>query len=125
MSKLNHLIQGLSDEEVILSRQKNGFNSLDHQNKNYFLASLIEMIKEPMFLLLVLATSLYFITAKYADGIFMTLAIVLISAISLYQESRSRNAIALLKKLSQPKSKVIRNGEILEMPSEESGEDEV
>ena len=119
MSKLNHLIQGLSDEEVILSRQKNGFNSLDHQNKNYFLASLIEMIKEPMFLLLVLATSLYFITAKYADGIFMTLAIVLISAISLYQESRSRNAIALLKKLSQPKSKVIRNGEILEIPSEE------
>ena len=119
MSKLNHLIQGLSDEEVILSRQKNGFNSLDHQNKNYFLASLIEMIKEPMFLLLVLATSLYFITAKYADGIFMTLAIVLISAISLYQESRSRNAIALLKKLSQPKSKVIRNGEIIEIPSEE------
>ena len=119
MSKLNHLIQGLSDEEVILSRQKNGFNSLDHQDKNYFLASLIEMIKEPMFLLLVLATSLYFITAKYADGIFMTLAIVLISAISLYQESRSRNAIALLKKLSQPKSKVIRNGEILEIPSEE------
>jgi Ca2+-transporting ATPase len=119
MSKLNHLIQGLSDEEVIQSRQKNGFNSLDHQDKNYFLASLIEMIKEPMFLLLVLATSLYFITAKYADGIFMTLAIVLISAISLYQESRSRNAIALLKKMSQPKSKVIRNGEILEIPSEE------
>lgn len=119
MEKSNHLIQGLSDEEVILSRQKNGFNSLDHQDKNYFLASLIEMIKEPMFLLLVLATSLYFITAKYADGIFMTLAIVLISAISLYQESRSRNAIALLKKMSQPKSKVIRNGEILEIPSEE------
>ena len=119
MEKSNHLLRGLSDEEVILSRQKNGFNSLDHQDKNYFLASLIEMIKEPMFLLLVLATSLYFITAKYADGIFMTLAIVLISAISLYQESRSRNAIALLKKMSQPKSKVIRNGEILEIPSEE------
>ena len=119
MEKSNHLLRGLSDEEVIQSRQKNGFNSLDYQDKNYFLASLIEMIKEPMFLLLVLATSLYFITAKYADGIFMTLAIVLISAISLYQESRSRNAIALLKKLSQPKSKVIRNGEILEIPSEE------
>jgi Ca2+-transporting ATPase len=119
MSKLNHLIQGLSDQEVIQSRQKHGFNSLDHQDKNYFLASLIEMIKEPMFLLLVLATSLYFITAKYGDGIFMVMAIVLISAISLYQESKSRNAIALLKKMSQPKSKVIRNGEILEIPSEE------
>ncbi len=35
------------------------------------------------------------------------------------KESRSRNAIELLKKLSQPKSKVIRNGEIIEIPSEE------
>jgi Ca2+-transporting ATPase len=72
-----------------------------------------------MFLLLLTATSIYFITGKYGDGIFMVMAIVLISAISLYQESKSRNAIALLKKISQPKSKVIRNGEILEIPSEE------
>src|SRR3970040_1013511 len=49
----------------------------------------------------------------------MAAAIVLVSTISLYQESRSRNAIELLKKLSQPKSKVIRNGEIIEIPSEE------
>ena len=49
----------------------------------------------------------------------MAIAIVLVSTISLYQESRSRNAIELLKKLSQPKSKVIRNGEIIEIPSEE------
>jgi len=119
MEKSIHLLRGLSDKEAIQSREKNGYNSLEHQDKNYFLASLIEMVQEPMFLLLVLATSIYFITAKYADGIFMGLAILLVSAISLYQESRSRNAIALLKKLSQPKSKVIRNGEILEIPSEE------
>lgn len=119
MTSSNHSLQGLSTEEALLSREKNGRNSLDHQDKNYFLTSLIEMFKEPMFLLLLLATSIYFITGKYADGIFMTLAIVLVSTISLYQESRSRNAIELLKKLSQPKSKVIRNGEIIEIPSEE------
>lgn len=119
MEKSNHSLKGLSDEEVVQSREKNGFNSLDFHYKNSFLVSLIDLVKEPMFLLLLTATSIYFITGKYADGIFMTLAIVLISAISLYQESRSRNAIALLKKLSQPKSKVIRNGEILEIPSEE------
>jgi len=119
MTQSNHSLQGLSDDEVIKSRKENGSNSLEHQDKNHFLASLIEMIKEPMFLLLLLATSIYFITGKYADGIFMTLAIILVSTISLYQESRSRNAIELLKKLSQPKSKVIRNGEIIEIPSEE------
>ena len=119
MTQSNHSLQGLSDEEVIQSRKENGSNSLEHQHKNHFLASLIDMIKEPMFLLLIIATSIYFITGKYADGIFMTAAIILVSTISLYQESRSRNAIELLKKLSQPKSKVIRNGEIIEIPSEE------
>jgi Ca2+-transporting ATPase len=37
----------------------------------------------------------------------------------LYQESKSRNAIEALEKLTQPKSKVIRNGVVLEIPSEE------
>ncbi|MBK9224390.1 MAG: cation-translocating P-type ATPase [Flavobacterium sp.] len=110
---------GLTESDVVLSRMENGTNSLEHQNKNNLIASLIDMIKEPMFLLLLTATSIYFITGEYGDGIFMTAAIVLVSAISLYQESRSRNAIESLKKLSQPKSKVIREGKVQEVPSEE------
>ncbi|MGV1012704.1 MAG: cation-translocating P-type ATPase [Flavobacterium sp.] len=110
---------GLSNEEVISSRNKGGTNSLDHQQKNHFLISLLEMIKEPMFLLLVAAASIYYITGDYGDGIFMTVAIVLVSAISLFQESRSRNAIDALKKLSQPNSKVFRNSVLVEIPSEE------
>lgn len=119
MEQSKRPFEGLSDEEVIQSRKKNGANSLEHNNKNHFLVSLTEMVKEPMFLLLLTATSIYFITGDYGDGIFMAIAIVLVSAISLYQESRSRNAIELLKKLSQPKSKVIRDGKIIEIPSEE------
>ncbi len=119
MEETKHSLRGLSDAEVVQSRKENGYNSLEHQKKNYFLSSLIEMIKEPMFLLLILATSLYFITGKYGDGIFMMVAILLVSTISLYQESRSRNAIEGLRKLVQPKSKVIRNGLIVEISSEE------
>ncbi len=119
MAPSNYSLRGLSDAEVTQSREKNGFNSLDHQVKNHFITSLIEMIKEPMFLLLLVATSIYFIMGDFADGIFMTVAIILVSTISLYQESKSRNAIEELKKLTQPKSKVIRNGEIIEIPSEE------
>lgn len=119
MTRFNQTIIGLTDDEVKQSRAKNGLNSLDHQDKNTFLSSLIEMVKEPMFLLLITATSVYFITGDYGNGIFMIVAIVLVSTISLYQESKSRNAIESLKKLSQPKSKVIRNGEIIEIPSEE------
>ena len=110
---------GLSNEEVISSRNKGGTNSLEHQQKNHFLISLLEMIKDPMFLLLVAAASIYYISGDYGDGIFMTVAIVLVSAISLFQESRSRNAIDALKKLSQPNSKVFRNSVLVEIPSEE------
>ncbi len=112
-------ISGLSNEEVTSSRTKNGTNSLEHQEKNHFLISLLEMVKEPMFLLLVAAASIYYISGDYGDGIFMTVAIFLVAAISLFQEARSRNAIDALKKLSQPKSKVIRNNEVIEIPSEE------
>ncbi|WP_395067112.1 cation-translocating P-type ATPase [Flavobacterium sp.] len=119
MTKEQNKIAGLSNKEVIFSRNKNGSNSLEHQEKNHFLMSLLEMIKEPMFLLLVAAAGIYYISGDYGDGIFMTVAIFLVAAISLFQEARSRNAIESLKKLSQPKSKVIRNSELVEIPSEE------
>lgn len=119
MATANQSAFGLSKVEVEQSRIKNGINSTDHQKKNHLLSSITEMIKEPMFLLLLTATSIYFITADYGNGIFMAIAIILVSTISLYQESKSRNAIEALHKLTQPKSKVIRNGELIEIPSEE------
>ena len=119
MTENHKLITGLSNDEVVASRKKWGFNSLEHQQKNHLLISIIEIVKEPMFLLLFVAASIYYITGDYGDGIFMTIAILLVATISLFQEARSRNAIDALKKLSQPKSKVIRNGEIIEIPSEE------
>lgn len=112
-------IKGLSEAEVAESRIKNGANSLDHQDKNNFWTSVVEICKEPMFLLLATATSIYFITGEHSNGIFMSIAIILIASISLYQESKSKNAIQALEKLTQPKSKVIREGIIMEIASEE------
>ncbi|WP_396174516.1 cation-translocating P-type ATPase [Flavobacterium sp.] len=119
MTNVKTTFKGLTNNEVITSRIENGSNSLEYHKKNHFLISLFAMAKEPMFLLLVIAASIYYITGDYGDGIFMTLAIFLVAGISLFQEARSRNAIETLKKLSQPKSKVIRNSEIIEIPSEE------
>jgi Ca2+-transporting ATPase len=119
MSEKKLPLQGLSNDQVVESRVKNGLNSIDYQDTNTFLSSLIAMVKAPMFLLLITAASIYFIIADYGNGIFMTAAIILVSTISLYQESKSRNAIESLRKLTQPKSKVIRNGAIMEIPSKE------
>jgi len=44
---------------------------------------------------------------------------VLVATISLYQDSRSRNALEKLKNFSEPSSKVIRNGELIEIKTEE------
>ena len=119
MSDSKKNITGLSDLEVLESAKKHGTNSVEHQKKNHFLNSILDIVKEPMFLLLFTATSIYFITGDYGDGIFMAFAIVFVMAISVFQESRSRNAIEALKKLTQPKCKVIRNSQLIEIPTEE------
>ncbi|MFM2203194.1 MAG: hypothetical protein RLZZ605_158 [Bacteroidota bacterium] len=110
---------GLTDKEVTASRAANGRNALAYQNKNKLLHAVGEMVVEPMFLLLVAASSIYYITADYSDGIFMSVAIFLVASLSLFQEARSRNAIEKLHELTQPKSKVIRNTKVAEIPCEE------
>jgi P-type Ca2+ transporter type 2C len=113
----NNEIKGLTDEAVIVSRKLHGANAQIAESKSGFITALKDVIKEPMLLLLVAASTIYFITGNITDGIFMASAIVLVSAISLYQDSRSRNAMAALKKLTQPRCKVIRNGKTVEINS--------
>ena len=79
------IVTGLSDKDVLESAKKHGTNSVEHQTKNNFLISLLDIVKEPMFLLLFTATSVYFITGDYGDGIFMAIAIILVIAISIFQ----------------------------------------
>ncbi len=110
---------GLTDDEVRASRAAHGANVLTAKNKNGFFIALLGVVKEPMFLLLVAAAVIYFISGEISDGIFMVSSIILVSAISLYQDARSRNALEALKALTQPRSKVIRNGKVEEIKSEE------
>ena len=78
MSDSKKIRTGLTDLEVLESAKKFGTNSVEHQKKNHFLNSILDIIKEPMFLLLFTATSIYFITGDYGDGIFMAFAIVFV-----------------------------------------------
>jgi P-type Ca2+ transporter type 2C len=115
----NFNIQGLSQEQVLVSREKYGKNGVDYQYKNAFLEALIGFLKDPMVILLLVASVIYFVSGQTGDGIFMVSAIVLVSGISMYQDSRSKNALEKLEDLSQPKSKVIRAGNIEEIKSED------
>jgi len=119
MEKNTFDISGLSNQEVTLSRKKFGQNRLDYKKTNPYFEGFKNLAKEPMISLLLVASCIYFISGRTGDGIFLMSAIVIVSAISLYQDSRSRNALEKLKDFTHPKSKVIRNGEIVEIDSQD------
>ena len=115
----NFNITGLDDKQVLDAKEKYGHNQLSYKKENGFFDALKSLAKEPMLILLLVAAAIYFISGDMGDGIFMLSAIILVSAISLYQDGRSRNALEKLKKFTQPHCKVIRNGEVVEIKSEE------
>ncbi len=112
-------IEGLTNEAVLRARKSHGKNILDYKKENSFLDALKSVLKEPMVLLLAVASSIYFISGNVGDGIFLASAIVLVASISLYQDSRSRKALEKLKNLTQPNSRVVRNGSVVEIRSDE------
>ena len=111
-------IKGLSQEAVQQSREKYGLNKSAYKKENGFIDALKSLAKEPMVILLLVASIIYFVSGETGDGIFLSSAIVLVSVISLYQDSRSRNALDKLKSLTQPNCKVIRESKIQEIKSE-------
>ncbi|MCB0451283.1 MAG: cation-translocating P-type ATPase [Aequorivita sp.] len=119
MSITSFDIQGLSDSEVLASRKKFGRNILESKRKNHFVEAIKGLVKEPMVILLLVAATLYFFTGNMGDGIFLAAAILLVAAISLYQDAKTHNALEKLKELSQPHCKVIRNGEVIEIVSQD------
>lgn len=118
MQSRNNL-KGLNEAQVDASRQQHGINKTGYKESNPFFHALLDMIKEPMFVLLLVAATIYFISGNTGEGLFMVFSILLVSAISLYQDSRSRNALKALQKLAQPKAKVLREGSAIDIAAEE------
>ncbi|MBL0098249.1 MAG: cation-translocating P-type ATPase [Bacteroidetes bacterium] len=119
MPENNFNISGLTESQVSESREKFGANKLAYKKENGFIDAVRRVVTEPMVLLLLVASSIYFISGKTGDALFMAASIVLISIISLYQDSRSRNALEKLKLFTAANCKVIREGKTIEIKSED------
>ncbi|MDP5061717.1 MAG: cation-transporting P-type ATPase, partial [Maribacter sp.] len=78
-------ITGLTDQQVDASKKEHGLNSFNYKKDNSFLDALKSITKEPMVILLLVASAIYFITGNWGDGVFLASAIVLVASISLYQ----------------------------------------
>ncbi len=120
----NENYQGLNDEEVIESRKLHGENILKELGRKSG-TILLEVLKEPMLLILIVASFIYFLTGSIREGIIMLVAIALVSGISIYQQIRSENATKLLRKLTQSLIVAIRSGKHVSIPSEELVVDDI
>ena len=125
MNALHKNIKGLTNAEVSKSREIHGNNKAQAGEKRLLLHVLKEIVFQPMFILLLAACLIYFFVGRYSDGIIMLVSIFIVSGISLYQEYRSQDAINALKKLSAPKSNVIRDGMQIKIPTEEIVVDDI
>lgn len=112
-------LRGLTNDEVEASRLKYGYNRLEDIRKNTWFDLLIDILKEPMLILLIIISIIYVIVGDYGEAAFMFVAIVAVTAISFYQDNRSKKALEELEKLNEPLSTVIRNSEAVEIPTHE------
>lgn len=118
-------MNGLTAAEVIDRRNQYGTNALERKADRVLLNVLKEIVLEPMFLLLLAACVIYFITGQHQEGIIMLISIFLVAGISIFQEYRSRNAIAELKKLSQSHVRVLRDGSEIKIDSDDVVMDDI
>lgn len=121
MDELKTSKDGVSSEEAHNRLLKYGENKLNEAKKTSFATRFFAQFKDVMIILLLISAviSLVFGIVKregvgeYFDAIII-FAIVLINAtLGVVQESKAENAMASLKKMSQPYSKVIRDGKEL------------
>ncbi len=110
---------GLTKEEVINSKEKYGVNKLEDKKKQPLILKILSIFKEPMFLLLIIAASIYFIVGEYRDGIIMLIFVLAICLIEYIQETKTDKALEELNKLSALNVKVIREGKEEVISSEE------
>ncbi|NTU98838.1 HAD-IC family P-type ATPase, partial [Candidatus Falkowbacteria bacterium] len=101
---------GLSEEvaaERLLSEGDNSLSAKEH--KGIFLV-IGGVLSEPMFFLLVACSGIYFTLGDLGESIALMVSVLLVVAITVYQENKTEKALGALKDLSSPRALVIRDG---------------
>ena len=115
----NKTMQGLTSEEVKIAKERFGKNQLIIEKKESFFRKVIEVFAEPMFLLLLVASVIYFILGEPRDGAIMLVFVLGIITIDVVQEWKTDKTLKALKDLSAPHVTVIRDGKEILINSED------
>ena len=112
-------LNGLTDSELKKSREQFGYNQSTDIQASAWYTLLIDILKDPMLVLLIAVSIIYWIVGNYSEALFMLGAIIAVSGISFYQDNRSKKSLEELKRLNEPLSNVIRNSKIIQIPTHE------
>ena len=130
MSDLNVAETGLSAEEAQKRLAKNGKNKLDETKKEPLIKKFFASLADPMIIMLIAAAIIQavvtVIEAKgsptfgdFADVFVILIVVIINSVMSLVQESKSEAAMEALMQMTAATSKVLRDGEMVVIKSED------
>lgn len=110
---------GLTVGEAARRRQKHGGNELRERAQETLWHKFFKQFKDVLVLILIAASLISIIVGEFVDSL-VILAIVLLNAmLGVFQEAKAEKALAALKKMTAPHSKVIRDGNIASIPSQD------
>ncbi len=106
---------GLSLSEVVSRQSRFGFNIFKVEKKMGNLQRLLNQLKSPVVIILLFATIISVVLREIVDSIAIITIVIINSFIGFIQETRAEEAVEALKKLSAPKTRVLREGNIVEV----------
>ncbi len=101
---LNH--SGLSQAEALARLASEGMNELPVTNKRNLFGIALEVVREPMFLLLVAAGAIYLLLGDVSDALMLLGFVCVVMAITIYQENKTERVLEALRDLTSPRALV-------------------
>ncbi|MGN1095056.1 MAG: cation-translocating P-type ATPase, partial [Eubacteriales bacterium] len=115
---------GLSSDEAQKRLSENGKNKLAEAKKDSLFVRFLKQLADPMIIILIAAAAisgvLAFIENESFTDVIIILAVVIFNAIlGVYQENKAEKAIEALQEMAAATSKVLRDGKVQEVKSED------
>jgi len=112
-------LRGLTEAQAVRRLTEAGFNEVPRASGRGLWRIAAETLREPMFILLMIASILYLVLGDLGEGLFVLAGAMAAIALVIAQEARSERAMAALRDLAQPFTRVIRDGAERRIPARE------
>ena len=119
LEKTNSNANGISQKIAKQRLMLNGKNEIPKGKKKGIIEIFFEQFKSPIILILIIAAIFSIIIKSYADAIFILIVIGINAIIGTTQEWNSKRNAEKLQDMIKMKTRVIRDGNIIEMNSED------